>query len=65
MYILDCLMVCGRNVSKQKFSDRINHADTVIEFIKQTNYKIEKKKFVSINKGRLILSSKDIKVSVR
>ena len=51
LYIFDCVIICGRSVCDQNFSERLNHTDTVLSSIKSIKHDIiiEKKEFVDMN----------------
>jgi hypothetical protein len=47
LYIFDCLVICGINISKKPFTQRLNEADVIISSIKtiKHNITIQKKDF--------------------
>ena len=62
LYIFDCIVVCGRIVHDQTFSERLNHSDTLLSSIRciKHDFVIEKKKFVDINNFNELLDTDDL-----
>jgi hypothetical protein len=62
LFVFDCIIMCGRVISEQSFSDRLNHCDTLLSCIKSIkhNITIEQKKFVNVTEFSDLLNTNEI-----